>query len=77
MHQEQCSVKRPVEELRGFQRLTLQPGETRTVSFILPGAKLSFWDEKTHGFIVEPGAFDFMVGSSSADIRATGKLLVE
>ena len=77
VHQEQCSVKRPVKELRGFQRLTLQPGETRTVSFILPGAKLSFWDEKTHGFIVEPGAFDLMVGSSSADIRATGKLQVE
>ncbi len=63
------SVKRPYRELRGFQRISLQPGETKTVSFTLPASKLAFWDVKTHGFLVEPGAYEVMVGASSADIR--------
>lgn len=70
------SVVRPVKELRGFQRLTLQPGEKRAITFTLPAAKLSFWDEKTHAFVVEPGAFELMVGASSADIRARATLEV-
>jgi beta-glucosidase len=69
IHQEKSSVKVPMKELRGFQRINLQPGETKTVTFPLPAEKLAFWDEKTHGFVVEPGAFDVMVGASSADIR--------
>jgi beta-glucosidase len=64
-----CSVKRPTKELRGFERISLKPGEQRTVTFTVPGEQLAFYDEKTHGFVVEPGAFEFMVGSSSADIR--------
>jgi len=77
VHQEKSSVKRPVKELRGFQRITLQPGETKTVVFNLPAAKLAFWDETKHGFLVEPGLFDVMVGASSADIRAKSKIHVE
>lgn len=69
VHQEKSSVPRPAEELRGFQRVNLQPGETRTVTFSLPGEKLAYWDERTHAFVVEPGAFDVMVGASSGDIR--------
>jgi beta-glucosidase len=65
-----------VKELRGFQRLTLQPGEKRTVNYTLPAAKLAFWDEKTHAFRVEPGAFELMVGASSTDIRAKAMLEV-
>ena len=68
-HQEKSSVKVPVKELRGFQRISLQPGEKQTVTFTLPAAKLAIWDETTHGFVVEPGAFAVMVGASSADIR--------
>ena len=41
----------------------------KTVAFTLPAAKLAFWDETTHAFVVEPGKFDVMVGASSADIR--------
>jgi beta-glucosidase len=70
VHDVASSVVRPVKELRGFQRLTLQSGEKRTVTFTLPAAKLAFWDEKTHAFLVEPGAFELMVGVSSTDIRA-------
>ena len=76
VHDVVSSVVRPVKELRGFQRLTLQPGEQRTVTFTLPAAKLAFWDEKTHAFLVEPGAFELMVGTSSADIRAKAVLEV-
>ena len=77
VHQEKSSVKLPVKELRGFQRITLQPGETKTVVLNLPAAKLAFWDETKHGFLVEPGVFDVMVGASSADIRAKSKIHVE
>jgi beta-glucosidase len=69
VHQEKSSVQVPEKELRGFQRINLQPGEKRTVTLALPGEKLGFWDEKTHGFLVEPGTFDVMVGASSGDIR--------
>lgn len=65
----ESSVKRPSKELRGFERIALKRGEKKTVSFRLPASKLSFYDEKTHHFVVEPGAFELMVGSSSADIR--------
>jgi len=71
-----CSVKRPIKELRGFERLHLKPGEKRTVVFTLPGEKLAFYDVKSHGFVVDPGQFDLLVGSSSEDIRARGKFKV-
>ena len=76
VHQEQCPVKRPLKELRGFQRIHLQPGETKAVTFPLPAAKLAYWDETTHGFMVRPGIFDVMVGASSGDIRAQGRVEV-
>jgi beta-glucosidase len=73
IHDVACSVKRPAKELRGFERISLKPGETKTITFIVPGEKLSFYDENSHKFIVEPGVFEVMVGSSSEDIRLTGK----
>jgi beta-glucosidase len=69
-------VKRPVEELRGFQRIRLQSGETQTVVFNLPAGKLAFWDETTHAFVVEPGWVSVMVGASSSDIRLKGHIEV-
>jgi beta-glucosidase len=77
VHDVECSVVRPAKELRGFERINLRPGEKKTATFKLSGEKLSFYDEKTHGFIVQPGAFDILVGSSSADIRITSQLQVE
>lgn len=76
VHEKQPAVKRPAKELRGFQRVSLQPGETRTLAFALPAAKLAYWDEGKHAFVVKPGAFDVLVGSSSADIRAKGQMVV-
>ena len=64
------------KELRGFQRVTLQPGEKRTLTFTLPAEKLAYWDETTHAFVVNPGAFDILVGASSEDIRETARIKV-
>ena len=77
VHEVQASVKRPSKELRGFQRISLKPKEKKAVSFTLPAADLAFYDEKTRKFVVKPGAFDLMVGSSSEDIRLKGTLEVK
>ncbi len=65
------SVLRPVKELKGFDKVSLAPGETKTVSFeILPEA-LKYFDEKSHSWVAEPGKFKALIGASSTDIRQT------
>ncbi|HEY2586867.1 MAG TPA: glycoside hydrolase family 3 C-terminal domain-containing protein [Tepidisphaeraceae bacterium] len=76
VHQEQSRIPRPAKELRGFQRVHLRPSETQTIHFTLPAPKLAFYDVTTHGFVVDPGTFDVMVGSASDDIRQAAKLTV-
>jgi beta-glucosidase len=76
VHEVKPLVKRPAKELRGFQRVSLAPGEKRTITFTLPAEKLAFWDEATHAFVVNPGPFDVLVGSSSADIHARTQIEV-
>lgn len=61
-----ASVTRPIRELRGFQRVTLQPGQTRKVSFTLSPDDLAFYDLQMQR-VVEPGSFTVWVGTSSAD----------
>jgi len=58
------SVTRPVKELKGFSRVGLKPGETKTVSFTLGRDALGFW-KTGRDFVVEPGRFDVTVGGSS------------
>ena len=60
------SVTRPVKELKGFQKISLQPGETQTVALDLTPESLAFWDVKMK-YTVEPGEFEIMVGNSSRD----------
>jgi beta-glucosidase len=62
-------VSRPVKELRGYQRVTLRPGETRTVRFTLPASSLAYWNEQADRWVVETEPVKLQVGSSSADIR--------
>jgi beta-glucosidase len=69
-----ASIQRPIKELKGFQRITLQPNETKTVSFSLPYDALAFYDVSPKKFVVENGTFDLMVGSSSADIKLSGQI---
>jgi len=68
-------VPRPVKELKGFTRLTLQPGETRRLTFRLPVNQLAFYDEEMN-LVVEPGTIKVMVGASSEDIRCEGSFEV-
>jgi beta-glucosidase len=63
-----ASVTRPVMELRGFEKIELAPGESRTVSFRLGPEELSFYDQRMQR-VVEPGSFTVFVGGSSADTR--------
>jgi beta-glucosidase len=63
------AVERPIKELRGFLRITLQPGETKTVRMPLRGNELTYWDAATHSFVVEPGKAAIMVGPSSAEVK--------
>jgi beta-glucosidase len=60
------SVTRPVKELRGFKRISLNPGETKTVTFGIDPEKLAFHNIEMN-FVVEPGIFEIMTGSSSRD----------
>ena len=60
------SVTRPVKELKGFQKVTLRPGETKSVAFDITPDLLAFYDVKMK-YVVEPGDFEIMVGNSSRD----------
>ena len=75
-HQEQSAVVQPIKSLRAFQRVFLTPGETKRVTFKLPVSQLAFYDIRTKSFVVEPGSFRVMIGSSSEDIRLRTRLNV-
>jgi beta-glucosidase len=62
-------VERPIKELRGFERIPLQPNETRTVRLPLKGTDLTYWDAGQHSFVVEPGRVNIQLGASCADVR--------
>ncbi|MBS7639363.1 MAG: glycoside hydrolase family 3 N-terminal domain-containing protein [Candidatus Bathyarchaeia archaeon] len=70
-----ASISRPVKELKGFKRLTLNPGERKRVTFTLFTDQLAFYNRYMR-LIVEPGIYEVMIGSSSEDIRLTGKFEV-
>lgn len=70
----QSSVKRPEKELKAFQKVFLQPGEAKTVTLSLPAESFQFYDEAKKQWVLEPGQFEVLVGSSSRDIRQTGRL---
>ena len=65
------SVDRPVKELKGFGKVFLAPGETKTVSAELSRASLSYFDAAGHQWVAEPGRYEVLVGASSADIRGS------
>ena len=67
---DKCSVDRPVKELKGFQKISLAPGETKTVDFCITLKDLQFYDEATHAWKAEPGKFKAYIGASELDIRA-------
>ncbi|WP_303035980.1 glycoside hydrolase family 3 C-terminal domain-containing protein [Duncaniella muris] len=68
---ESASVLRPLKELKGFEKISLKPGEEKAVTFTVKPDDLKFYDDKTGSWRAEPGKFKAYIGSSSADIRAT------
>lgn len=63
------SLPRPVKELKGFRKITLQPGQEQTVSFTIDRKALSFYDDTKQDWVAEPGTFEALVGASACDIR--------
>jgi beta-glucosidase len=76
-HAMKSRVIRPSKELRGFERISLQPGEKKEVSITVPASKLAYYDVSRHSFVVEPGTYEFMAGASSSDIRAQAGVQVD
>lgn len=67
---DKASVVRPTKELKGFQKIMLQPGEQKTVSFTITEDDLKFFDETKHEWVSEAGTFKAYIGSSSRDVKA-------
>lgn len=67
---EESSLERPVKELKGFRKISLEPGETKTVTFEIEPDMLKFFDDAKHEWVLEPGRFTAYVGSASDDIRS-------
>ena len=65
------SLPRPVKELKGFEKILLQPGETKTVTFTIDVDDLSFFDPERHEWVAEPGRFDAIVAAAADDVRGS------
>jgi beta-glucosidase len=74
IHDGHSKIDRPIHELKGFQRIELQPGETKTVTFTLDRTALSYWSPQTKDWVADPGTFEIQVGASSRDIRLRAPL---
>ena len=74
VHDEKASVVRPVKELKGFEKIDLAPGETKTVTVNLPARAFQFWHPDRKEWLAEPGVFEILVASSATEIRLTQKI---
>lgn len=73
----ESTVLRPIRELKGFEKVELQPGESRDVTFTLDKRAFAYWNADIHDWHVETGAFTIEVGQSSRDIEVSGEVTVE
>lgn len=69
--------QRPLRELKGFEKIELQPGEQKEAEFILTGDDFSYYDEDFHDFRIETGEYSIGIGASSRDIRLDGSVHIE
>lgn len=77
IHDAHSKVDRPVHELKGFGRLTLNPGETKLAHFTISRDALSYWSPEKKDWVAEPGEFEVQIGASSRDIRLRAKLMLK
>ena len=69
-------IIRPVKELKGFEKIDLEPGETKTVSFILNKRSFAYWNMEIHDWHVESGKYDILIGKSVSDIVLSREISV-
>ena len=67
----QSKVARPAKALKGFQRITVAPGQTTTAKIMMRAADLAYWDVAAHAWVVEPGPVELLVGNSARDSDLT------
>ena len=73
----ESSVTRPKRELRGFSRVNLKPGQSKTVTIRVPASAFAYWNESTHAWTSESAPVSIEIGSSSADIRLAKPIRTE
>lgn len=73
IHDEHSTLERPYKELKGFKKISLKPGQTKTVTFTVDQRALSAYDDTLKTWFAEPGLFKVLIGSSSQDIRQQGE----
>jgi beta-glucosidase len=71
---DESSLPRPVKELKAFDKVELAPGESADLAFVLGDEAFSYYDPAREGWVLEPGTFTIQVGSSSTDIRTSGRV---
>jgi beta-glucosidase len=77
VHDSKSRLMRPFKELKGFAKVELQPGETKTVNIALDFRSFAYYDPAYKQWVTEAGDFDILIGSSSADIRFTETVTLE
>lgn len=70
----QSKVVRPIKQLKGFDRISIKKGESKTFEFTLSADDLAYWDNDKDSFVIEPGTVNLLIGSSSEDIRLTKEI---
>jgi beta-glucosidase len=77
VHHLRSSVARPTQELKGFQRVSLAPGETRTVTLPLKISTLAWWNDKLNRFVVEKEPVELRIGDSSRNVLLTTRIQLQ
>lgn len=75
--EEAPEVVRPPRELKAFDKVSLNPGETRELTFTLGEEAFRYWNDETHAWTIKPGKFEIAVGASSRDLRLQSKVTLE
>jgi beta-glucosidase len=77
VHDGHSSADRPIQELKGFRRVDLAPGESKVVQFTLDRAAMAFYSTSKKDWVTEPGQFDVLVGASSRDLRVKTSFILK